>query len=381
MDEDFGHGAVMLRGARSVSRRAVLRSGGVGIAAALGAAGLASPILAQEATPVADQNLVPPGIEDGLSQEVVAAFQRLPGQKGLKLWAPPDAGRPEWSAALNPDSWLFIASAFKGFALAECLRLEEESLDPLSATPLAAQLNARLAQQLELNEEVFSPDAPVFNPPNLTGKVTLRTALEAMISHSDNTATDMVLRHVGAARVQAFVESIGLPETRIPTSTRQFIGYIFGLPNWQDTTWAELQSDVSDPPRPILNDTITMASTADELVSFYARALQGEFFHYAETLTVFRAILSARRCDRGLFATGRERLRQGRQHRVRGRQCPDLRRRYVCAGQVGLLCTVAQLDGRRDRTGRGCAGGIHRLRQDHLRTGERPSRCVARFWS
>ena len=277
----------------AVSRRAALRVGGAGVAAALGAAGLASPGAAQEATPIATQDQDLFQSQDGLSQEIVEAFRVLPGEKALKLWAPPDAGRPEWSATLNPDGWLFIASAFKGFALAECLRLEEESLDPRSDTPLAAQLNARLAQQLTLDEAVFSPGAPVFNPPHLTGQVTLRTALEAMISHSDNTAADMVLRHVGAERVQAFVESIGLRQTRIPTSTRDFIGYIFGLPDWQATTWADTQANTSaDTPRPILNDTITMASTPDDLVSFYARALQGEFFQYAETLAVFRAILS-----------------------------------------------------------------------------------------
>jgi beta-lactamase class A len=291
MNGAFDHAPAVPRAGRAVSRRGVLRVGGAGVAAALGAAGLVPPVMAQEATPVATQNQDLYQSQDGLSQEIVEAFTVLPGQKALKLWAPPDAGRPEWSAMLNPDSWLFIASAFKGFALAETLRLEEESLDPRSDTPLAAQLNARLAQQLTLDEAVFSPGAPVFNPPNLTGQVTLRTALEAMISHSDNTATDMVLRHVGSERVQSFVEAIGLHQTRIPTSTRDFIGYISGLSDWQATTWADLQGD-SGTPRPILNDTITMASTPDDLVSFYARALQGEFFQYAETLAVFRAILS-----------------------------------------------------------------------------------------
>jgi len=294
MNGPFDDGAAMLRDGSGVSRRAALRAGGAGVAAALGAVGLAPSILAQEATPVAtqgqDQNQNQN--QDGLSQEVIEAFKVLPGQKALKLWAPADAGRPDWSATLNPDSWMFIASAFKGTVLAECLRLEEESLDPLSDTPLAAQLNARLAQQLTLDESVFSPDATVFNPPHLTGQVTLRTALEAMISHSDNTATDMVLLHVGHERVQAFVDAIGLTQTRIPASTRQFIGYIFGLPDWQDTTWADLQaSNFPETPRPILNDTITMASTPDDLVSFYARTLPGELFRYAETLAVYRAIL------------------------------------------------------------------------------------------
>ena len=291
MNGAFDHGPAVPRCGTVVSRRGALRVGGAGVAAALGAAGLAQASMAQEATPVVAQGEDQFQSQDGLSQEIAEAFRVLPGQKALKLWAPPDAGRPEWSAALNPDSWLFIASAFKGFALAETLRLEEESLDPRSDTPLAAQLNARLAQQLLLDEAVFSPGAPVFNPPNLTGQVTLRTALEAMISHSDNTAADMVLRHAGSERVQAFVEGIGLHQTRIPTSTRDFIGYISGLPDWQATTWADIQGDPGTP-RPILNDTITMASTPDDLVSFYARALQGEFFQYAETLAVFRAILS-----------------------------------------------------------------------------------------
>jgi beta-lactamase class A len=273
----------------AVSRRSALRAGGAGVAVTFGATARVPRVVAQDATPAAtlDQD------QDGLSEEIIAAFKVLPGQKGLKLWAPPDAGRPEWTATHNPDSRLFIASVFKGPVLAECLRLEEEFLDPLSDTPIAAQLNARLAAQLPLEEDIFSLASPVLNSPFLTGQVTLRTALEAMIAHSDNTATDMVLRHVGAERVQAFVDGIGLRQTVIPQSTRQFFGYVSGVPDWQQTTWADLQTD--DPAhtsQPILNDTITMASTADELVSFYSRALPGEFFQYAETLAVFRAILA-----------------------------------------------------------------------------------------
>ena len=278
---------------RAFSRRSALGAGGATLATALGAAGLAPRVVtAQEATPTAAFEPGSARNQDGLSQEVVEAFKTLPGQKGLKLWAPADAGRPEWSAEIEPDGRLFIASVFKGFVLAETLRLEEESLDPRGATPLAAQLGARLAQQLPLDEDVFSLSAPVMNPPHLTGQVTLRTALEAMIAHSDNTATDIALRHVGPDRVRAFIDGIGLRQTQIPESTRQFFGYIFGLQDWQGTTWADQQAD--DPaltPRPILNDTITMASTSDELVSFYSRALQGEFFRYAATLAVFRAIL------------------------------------------------------------------------------------------
>ncbi len=136
----------------TVSRRATLRAGVASVAATLGAAAIEPRLLAQEATPVAAQDRGPAGAQDGLSQEVVEAFKGIPGQQALKLWAPADAGRPEWSAALNPGSQLFIGSVFKGLALAECLRLEEEALDPRGETPLAAQLDARLAQPLTLAE-------------------------------------------------------------------------------------------------------------------------------------------------------------------------------------------------------------------------------------
>jgi len=277
----------------TVSRRTALRAGAAGAAATLGAAAVAPRLLAQEATPVADQDRGPAGAQDGLSQEVVEAFKGLPGQQALRLWAPADAGRSEWSAALNPGSQLFIGSVFKGLLLAECLRLEEEALNPQGETSLAAQLDARLVQPLTLDEDVFSLISPVFNPPDLTGQVTLLTTLEAMISHSDNTATDMVLHYVGPERVQALAEGFGLGQTRIPASTRQFFGYVLGLPEWRATTWADFlaYSPTDSATRPNLNDEITMASTPDDLVSFYARALHGEFFRYAETLAVFRAIL------------------------------------------------------------------------------------------
>src|SRR6202453_1713341 len=41
-----------------------------------------------------------------------------------------------------------------------------------------------------------------------------------------------------------------------------------------------------------MNKVETMASTADDLVSYYSRALQGEFFKNKETLHEFRRILA-----------------------------------------------------------------------------------------
>ncbi|MBL8130161.1 MAG: serine hydrolase [Chloroflexia bacterium] len=271
----------------TLSRRSALRAGGAGAATALGAALLAPPALAQDASQVGDQAM------DGLSAAILEAYKELPGQQGLMFLAPPDAGRPAWSMELNADGRFFIASVFKALALAESLRQEESQLDPASDIPLAAQLNMRLAQQLPLDESVFSLAAPVLNSPSLTGMVTLRTALEAMIAHSDNTATDIVLKHVGPENVDAFIAEIGLPTTVIPLSTHQFFGYVYGVEDWENTTWDQLVNpDLSLTPRPILNDTITMASTPRDMVSFYTRALQGEFFQYEVTLEIFRQILA-----------------------------------------------------------------------------------------
>ena len=276
-----------------LSRRAAVRAGGLGVAGSLAFPG-PGPSFAQEATPEAipaQTDLV----QDGLSAEIIEIFSALPGTNGLRLWAPPDAGRPAWSATLNADRQVFIASAFKTFVLAEYLRQAEETLDSTASTSITNQLNAQLAEQLTLDESVFSPGATVFNPPHLTGLVTTRTVLEAMISHSDNTAADMALRRVGPERVRQLIASLGLTQTRIPDSTRQFIGYIFGVPDWRAFTWAQFEALPANdpyPPRPILNPDITMASSADDLVAFYTRALRGEIFRYPETLAVYLAILS-----------------------------------------------------------------------------------------
>jgi beta-lactamase class A len=261
--------------------------------ASLGSGGL-SRALAQDATPTAAMIGEEPA-QDGLAVEVIELIKALPGTKALKFWAPPDAGRPAWSATLQPDRELVIASAFKAFVVAEYLRQAEETLDPTAPAPLAVQLGERMQEELALDESVFTLGSPIFNPPNLTGKVTARTALEAMILESDDTAADMLLKRIGPERVRGLIADLGLRQTRIPDSTRQYVGYVFGDPDWRTITWERLVPLVENtpyPPRFALNDEITMASTADDLVSFYARVLLGELFRYPETLVAFRAMLA-----------------------------------------------------------------------------------------
>jgi beta-lactamase class A len=220
-----------------------------------------------------------------LAGEVISLFEPLPGIKAVKIWAPAKNRGQEFVASLNPQRRMFCASAFKGFVLCEALR-------QIDTPDVSGTLGTT---ELELDSNVWSLGSTVFNPPKLTGLVTEQTTLEAMISHSDNTAADMTLRHAGADEVRNFVTSIGLQNTRIPNATRQFLGYVFGAHNWQTITWDELVALVDSAvtlAHPLLNDVQTMASSPDDFVSFYSRALQGEFFDNPATLAVFRQILT-----------------------------------------------------------------------------------------
>jgi len=218
--------------------------------------------------------------------DVVQRFISLPGEKAVSVFAPAAANKPAFSARLNSNKTLFVASAFKTFVLGEALRRADSH-------SVVETLEARA---LELDSSVWSLGSPIFNPPDLSGTVSERTTLEAMITRSDNTATDMMLKLLGANNVRKFVASQDLRHTLIPDSTRSFAAYVFGAENYLTITWEELLRLVQDPPvKPFLNNVQTLASSADDLVSYYVRALQGELFRHRETLQEFRRLLTL--CD------------------------------------------------------------------------------------
>jgi beta-lactamase class A len=185
--------------------------------------------------------------------------------------------------ALNSSTTLFIGSAFKTFVLGEALR-QADSPDVVQTLT---------QRQLALDASVWNLDSATFNPPNLSGTVSERTALEAMILHSDNTGTDMSLRLVGPDNVRGLIATAGLTSTRIPDSTRVFVGYLLGAADYETFTWDDLLAAADDPfVNPPLNTVQTLASSADDLVSWYSRSLQGEFFQHEQTLNEFRRILA-----------------------------------------------------------------------------------------
>jgi beta-lactamase class A len=222
---------------------------------------------------------------DDLARDVPALFRDLPGRTSLLIWAPATAAAPALTIAYAAQRRMFIGSAFKAFALCERLR-------QLDGVDVVRKLQTNL---LPLDASVWVPDSTMFAPPNLSGKVPERTAAEAMIMHSDNTGTDIVMAATGPDTVRQFIAQLGLKTTQIPDSTRSFYGYLLGLPNFRQTTWAQVvAADAANAPivNPPLNNVETMASSCADLVTFYARTLGGEFFQHPETLQEFRRILS-----------------------------------------------------------------------------------------
>jgi beta-lactamase class A len=203
-------------------------------------------------------------------------FQALPGTTSYLIHAGQGGSRGCFDHV--PDLVLFTASAYKTFVLGQYL-LDAESGLLSEDEPLA------------IDDGVRTLGSPVFL--DLTGTTAARSVLEAMIAHSDNIATDIATGKVGADRVRALVAQAGLESIRIPDSTRRFLSYIFGAPAGEDLGWPGILQAAQNPPgppRPPLNDVITLAGNARDFVSWYERALAGAFFTRPETLTEFKRI-------------------------------------------------------------------------------------------
>jgi len=224
------------------------------------------------------------GEKEGASpEEILSVFKGLPGDVAVKIHAPAVNGKPEFLVESNPEKMMFVGSAIKTFILCESLRQVD--------SPNVVQ--ALKAKQLALDASVWSADSATFNPPNLIGKVSQRTALEAMILHSDNTGTDMSIQEAGPDKVREFIASIGLKNTMIPHSTRSLFAYLLGAKDPKTFSWEDLGAAANSPiVNSPMNKVETMASTANDFVSYYSRALHGEFFKNKETLNEFRRILA-----------------------------------------------------------------------------------------
>jgi beta-lactamase class A len=189
-----------------------------------------------------------------------------------------------WSASVQPDQTTFVGSAIKTFILAAYLR------DGLSeTTPMAINDSIRSVSSTVFGDETFGGEpAPDLK---LDGQTLARSVLEAMISHSDNTATDAALAAVGVDQVRHLINEVRLPSVVIPESTRQLFAYLATGQN-ADVDWQTLQQYVDNPPdaQPAINDQQSMLASAADMVRWYQTALLQPGFFTGGQLTEFKRI-------------------------------------------------------------------------------------------
>jgi beta-lactamase class A len=236
---------------------------------------------------LAGSSLTVPGVALGASAgsdsiDLSPALQRylnLPGTKSYVIRVGAAGAIARY--AHQPTTVLFSASAFKTFVLGQYLLTVENG-----------QLSE--AEQWAVDDQFRSLGSPVLT--NLSGSTEARSVLEAMIMHSDNTATDITLAKVGTDRVRDLIAQLGLSTIRIPDSTRIFASYLVGASPGVDLGWQGINQAFENPPptiRPPLNDVITLAGSARDFVVWYEYVLGRQLFQKPETLTEFRRIQAA----------------------------------------------------------------------------------------
>lgn len=210
-----------------------------------------------------------------LSQALRHIVQLQPGSSSALLVLDDASGTREFAMQANRP--VFVGSAVKTFILGQFL-LDVES----------GRLS--LDQPLPVGPEFWSPGGDVLV--SLQGTTSARSVLEAMISHSDNTATDIAMHYVGADRVRQLIARVGLANTRIPDSTRRLFSWLAGAPRGVDLGWNGLGQALQSPAsvRAAVNDEQTMMSSAADMVRWYRYVLDGKLFQQPKTLAEFRRI-------------------------------------------------------------------------------------------
>lgn len=138
--------------------------------------------------------------------EAVMELKELDGDVSFGVWRLGEAG-PTPVVTLDPDRSLAIGSAFKLYVLGALVRDTTQGTRKLSDT-IAIDAASRSLPSGILQDW---PDGAT---------VTLDTAANLMISRSDNTATDLLMRALGRERVESMLAPMGM---RDPARTRPFL--------------------------------------------------------------------------------------------------------------------------------------------------------------
>ena len=169
-----------------------------------------------------------------------------------------------WTAGVQPDQTMFIGSAVKTFMLAEYLRSDLSEMAVMDIDDSVRSISSTV-----FGDQTFAgeprPDM------KLDGETLARSVLEAMITHSDNTATDAVLRPRGPKRTRAD-RRCRIDFGDIPDLTRQLFSY---LASGQDVPvgWETLKQYVDHPPNTqnAINEVQSMLASASDMVRSVTR--------------------------------------------------------------------------------------------------------------
>ena len=215
-------------------------------------------------------------------QDAIASFATMAPETSSCLIQSSDQHRP-WQVGYYPERQLFVGSAVKTFILAQFLRGVENKHNGITEDSM-----------VDISDTWRSPGSMVFG--ELTGKTSYRSVLEAMITHSDNTATDIALGKAGPNNVRALIQEAGLRQTQIPSSTRKLFSYLAGANQGIDLGWSgmtrlnEGQTLGLQSRTDVINPRESMLSTATEMVHWYQQSLSGKFFKKPETLVEYKRI-------------------------------------------------------------------------------------------
>uniref|UniRef100_A0A183C8B1 Beta-lactamase2 domain-containing protein n=1 Tax=Globodera pallida TaxID=36090 RepID=A0A183C8B1_GLOPA len=143
--------------------------------------------------------------EEKTLAEVEAALGRLRGDSGYAI-ARLGTGAPQLIAGRNADTRYAIGSAFKLVILAELVRLTNKG--------------ERKWDDLVTLDGGMLPGGGYTTKPKGT-QVSLRELATQMISISDNSATDILLHHLGRQKVEAMMPVLGIAD---PARNRPFLG-------------------------------------------------------------------------------------------------------------------------------------------------------------
>ncbi|MET0247958.1 MAG: serine hydrolase [Sphingomonas sp.] len=151
---------------------------------------------------------------------VRAAIAALPGRTGFALARLGDSA-PQMLLADHGDTPFAIGSAFKLVILAELVR--------------AVNAGERRWDDMVTLDGGPLPGGQYMNVPAGT-KVTLRELAQKMISISDNSATDILLKHLGRERVEAMLAVVGIadPKDMTPFPGTLEIFKLKGVPGLAD---------------------------------------------------------------------------------------------------------------------------------------------------